>query len=133
MNKIKTKLVGYVKVNEDVAALYLFGSQAGGLTHKESDVDTAFLFQAGKIPGSDQRLQIQDDLTALLGREVDVVVLNNASPVIRMQVLRKGKKIFERNRKAVNEFFVRTINEYDDLKRVRSVIEKNIIRGKIYG
>jgi hypothetical protein len=63
---------------------------------------------------------------------VDVVVLNNASPVIRMQVLRKGLLLINKDRRAYHEFFVNTVNEYDDLKRTRKEVEDNILRGRIY-
>jgi uncharacterized protein len=69
----------------------------------------------------------------LLSRETDIVVLITASPIIRMQVLRKGKILLKRDRRAYSRFFVRTVKEYDDLKRVRAVIEKIIMHGSIYG
>jgi hypothetical protein len=40
--------------------------------------------------------------------------------------------VYTRDVRRVNEFFVRTINEYDDLKRVRKPIEDNILKGRIY-
>lgn len=133
MKSIEKKIIGYVDEQEEVLIAYLFGSQTTGLTHRESDVDVALLFRFDSVPSGDQLLQIQDELTSLLKKEVDIVVLNDASPVIRMQVLRKGKKLFERDRQAFTRFFVRTVNEYDDLKKVRSVIEKKISRGRLYG
>lgn len=133
MKTVEKKLTEYAAGREEIAAAYLFGSEAAGNVHPGSDVDVAFLFQRDKIPSTDELLQIQDELTSLFEKETDVVVLNDASPIIRMQVLRKGKKVYERNRRAVNTFFVRTLNEYDDLKRVRSVIEEKITRGRIYG
>lgn len=133
MKSIEEKLIGYVDEQEEVLIAYLFGSQTTGLTHRESDVDVALLFRFNNVPTTDHLLQMQDDLTSLLKKEVDIVVLNDASPIIRMQVLRKGKKLFERDRQAFTRFFVRTVNEYDDLKKVRSVIEKKISRGRIYG
>jgi len=133
MKAVGKKICDYAAADANIAVAYLFGSEATGLTHRESDVDVALLYNTEHVPSADLLLQIQDDLTSLLKREVDVVILNHASPIIRMQVLRKGKKIFERNRRAYLDFFVRTINEYDDLKKVRSVIERNIISGSIYG
>lgn len=133
MENLEEKLIGYVTKREEILVAYLFGSQATGQPHHESDVDVALLFRFDNIPATDQLLQMQDDLTSLLKKESDIVVLNDASPIIRMQVLRKGKKLFERDRRAFNRFFVRTVNEYDDLKKVRSVIEKKISRGRIYG
>ena len=133
MKALEDTLIEYVSGHEDILLAYLFGSQAAGRPHIESDVDVALLFRSEAVPSSDQFLQIQDDLTSLLKKEVDLVVLNNASPIIRMQVLKKGQKLFERDHRAFACFFVRTINEYSDLKKVRSVIEQKIERGRIYG
>jgi uncharacterized protein len=63
---------------------------------------------------------------------VDIVVLNSASPVIKMQVLKKGALLISKDRKVYHEFIVRTVNEYDDLKRTRKEIENNILKGRIY-
>jgi len=60
------------------------------------------------------------------------VNLDDASPILRMQVLKYGIRVYTRDVRRVNEFFVRTINEYDDLKRVRKPIEDNILKGRIY-
>lgn len=133
METLEQQLVSYFSDLDDIEVVYLFGSEASGLIHPESDVDIALLYRIDKIPGTDQLLQIQDDITSLIKKKTDIIVLNNASPIIRMQVLRKGKKLIEHSRSAYITFFVRTVNEYDDLKRVRSVIEKKIERGRIYG
>lgn len=133
MSQTEEILRNYFTDSRDISAVYIFGSEASGLSSHHSDVDIAVLFNKESISTGDDLLQMEDELTSLLKREVDLVVLNNASPIIRMQVLKKGKKIIEHNRKDVNSFFVRTLNEYDDLKQVRSVIEKSIERGRIYG
>lgn len=133
MSQTEEILTNYFKDSPNISAVYLFGSEAMRLSNKQSDVDIAILFDRESVPSRDSLLEMEDELTSLFKREVDLVVLNNASPIIRMQVLKKGKKIVEHNRKDVNFFFVRTLNEYDDLKQVRSVIERSIERGRIYG
>jgi uncharacterized protein len=133
MKTREDKIIEFFSTEPDINAVYLFGSELSRTTHMESDVDIAILFHDGYLPDIDRVLDIQDKLTSLLSRETDIVILNNASPIIRMQVFRKGKKLLERDHRAYSRFFVRTINEYDDLKRVRTVIEKKIKRGSIYG
>lgn len=123
----------YLQEEAGIAAVYLYGSAASGRDQAGSDIDIALLYKQGMKPDINKQLQIVDDLTSTLEREVDLLVLNGASPVIRMQVLKKGKKIIERDRREVNRFFVQTINEYCDLKITRSVIEKNVNRARIYG
>ena len=80
MESLVEKLAGYVSKQENIMTAWLFGSQVTGITHTESDVDLALLFQRTKVPSADRLLQIQDDLTSLLHRETDIVVLNDASP-----------------------------------------------------
>ncbi|MCC5908178.1 MAG: nucleotidyltransferase domain-containing protein [Balneolaceae bacterium] len=133
MSTKKEILLNYLTRQPDVAVAFLFGSEASGRSLPGSDVDLAFLFYPDKVPSVERLPDIQDELTALLKKEIDLVVLNRANPIICMQVLKKGEKILQRDNRLYSDFFVRTINEYDDLKRVRSVIEKNILKGKIYG
>jgi hypothetical protein len=116
--------------HDAITFVFLFGSFAAGKRTALSDIDVALFFS--KTVALHQILTLREDLSELLGMEVDIVVLNNASPVIRMQVLKTGKLVFKRDSRAYNEFFVNTIKEYDDLKRNRREIEENILRGRIY-
>ena len=59
-------------------------------------------------------------------------MLNDASPVLKMQVLKKGLLLYARNKKQLHQFFVETVNQYDDLKRIRKNCEDSILRGRIY-
>jgi len=119
-----------LSVREDVLLAFLFGSVARGRSTPSSDVDVAVLFRLR--PGLDQVNDLQEMLSEALHREVDIVVLNDACPIIRMQVLRNGVLVVNRLPRAYHDFFVRTVKEYDDLKRIREGIEKNILRGRIY-
>ncbi|MEQ8214237.1 MAG: nucleotidyltransferase domain-containing protein, partial [Smithellaceae bacterium] len=71
-------------------------------------------------------------LNGILKREIDIAVLNSASPVLKMQVLKKGIPVFTKDKKYYNQFFVDTINQYDDLKQTRKICEDNILKGRIY-
>jgi len=48
-----------------------------------------------------------------------------------MQALKTGIRLFARKNE-YEEFFVRTLNEYDDLKRLRAPIEEAVLRRRIY-
>jgi len=110
--------------------VYLFGSAAANRLTPESDVDIGILFR--QKPSALELLQLQQEFTDVLGIQADVVNLDDASPILRMQVLKYGIRVYTKDVRRVNEFFVRTINEYDDLKRVRKPIEDNILKGRIY-
>jgi hypothetical protein len=98
--------------------------------HPGSDVDIGILF--GTIPNASQTNALTAELSSLLKHEVDLVVLNHASPILSMQVLKKRSLVFSRDLKIYHRFFVDTCNQYDDLKRIRKACEENILRGRIY-
>ena len=108
-----------------VLAAYLFGSAAQNRLADESDVDIGLLFETS--PEALRLLELQEVLTTALNRQSDLVSLNQASPILAMQVLKHGEIVFERSQRAVREFQVRTLFAYFDLKQVRKPIEEALL------
>jgi uncharacterized protein len=104
--------------------LWLFGSEAQGRTRPDSDVDLAVLFQ--RRPTALEILEARTDLEELLHREVDLVDLDQASPILGMQVLRHGRLLIDRNPERRHAFFSRTISMYEDVKIVRRDAERRL-------
>lgn len=113
----------------DFLLVFLFGSFAKGCSTDESDVDVAVMFK--KAPDFYEVSNLKDQLSSHLGREADILVLNTASPIMRQQVLKYGLLI-KKDDKIYNDFFVRTLNEYRDLKYLRREAEDSVLRGRIY-
>lgn len=130
---LRQLLADYARSIEGLDLLFLFGSHASGRARAESDVDIALSFTHEMIPEAEKRIELIGSLSDQLGREVDLVVLNQASPILKMQVLRNGEKLFERDRRAYSDFFVKTVNEYDYLKRVRHVNEQKMLERAHHG
>jgi len=110
--------------------VFLFGSSVSRRMHPASDVDIGILFDS--VPNLSQINALTAELSSLLRREVDLVVLNRASPILKMQVLKKGALVFARDLRVYHQFFVDTCNQYDDLKQIRRTCEESILRGRIY-
>ena len=127
MSNLVKKINSFAVKHPDIILAFLFGSVASGRDHSNSDVDVALLFERNKIPDGNNRLELMSELSGLLEQNADVVLLNSASPIVKMQVLRKGKKLYEKNRRAYSQFFVKTVNEYDDLKQVRKSAETKVL------
>jgi predicted nucleotidyltransferase len=127
---ILTPISSILRGYPEIELAFLFGSYAGGTATAESDMDIAILCR--QAPSFDRSQEIRSALCAGMKREVDLVVLNGASPILRMQVLKKGIILLD-NASVYEDFFVRTTGEYDDLKRVRNGIEERILRGGIGG
>ncbi len=123
---IKKAIQEYYADRADVAAVYLFGSTVGAGFSAHSDIDIGVLYNSGCSPSWGDHLRDQVELSDRLQREVDLVSLNQASPILGYQVLKPGYCLFCSNQRAANEFFVRTLNEYFDLKMSRQVIEHSL-------
>ena len=125
LNQIKQ----LVSTDDNILLVFLFGSIVNGIFNEESDIDLGVYYK--QIPNTIEYFEMKEDYSEKLKREVDIVVLNITDPIIRMQVLKNGL-VVKKDTYTYNDFFVRTLNEYDDLKYYRQEIEKNILKGKIY-
>ncbi|MBC7227536.1 MAG: nucleotidyltransferase domain-containing protein [Thermoflexales bacterium] len=111
-------LAEYFAAQPDVVAAYVFGSVAQGRARAGSDVDIAVLL-AADLDGEarfERRLRLGWEVESIIGRPTDLVVLNDAPPLLQHQVLKHGRLIFERDRAARVEFEVRAGKIYADLK-----------------
>lgn len=111
-------LRAFFAAQPDIVAVYLFGSLAEGRATPSSDVDIAVLLkdEADATVGGERHLALTDELERLTHREVDVVMLNTASPILQHQVLKHGRMLYEGDRRARVEFEVRAGKIYADLK-----------------
>lgn len=100
MEEIWGRLEKYFVERDDVLMAFLFGSQAKGLARSESDIDIAVYFktQSGEMDfESDSRFESEDkiwlDLEKLLGKKVDLVILNRAAASVAFAAVNSGKEI----------------------------------------
>ncbi len=67
---------------------------------------------------------VEAELERLLGRPVQVVALNSASPDLVHRVLRDGRLVLDRDRSARIRFEVRARNEYFDMEPIRRLYRR---------
>ena len=130
LDEHKQSLAAYFAALEDVALAYLFGSHARGQAGPLSDVDVAVLLAGRPDDGRcfDMRLDIIGGLMDILRTgDVDVAILNRTPLALRYRVLRDGVLLFCRDRQAMIEFYVRTMNEYLDFVPVIDQHESAIL------
>jgi predicted nucleotidyltransferase len=106
-------------------ALWLFGSEAIGAASPFSDIDLAGLFRSR--PSALDLLEARDALGALLGRDVDLVDLERASPIVAMQVLRHGRLLVDANPRRRHQAVSGTASRYEDLRIVRREAERAML------
>jgi predicted nucleotidyltransferase len=102
-----TSLTGH----DGVVSAYLFGSEAQGRAHRESDVDVGVLLDRDVYPQAadrfEARLRLTGRLQAAVGREVDVVILNDAPPQLVRHIMTGGHR-FMRVDPALDHAHLRT-------------------------
>lgn len=77
-----------------VRELSLFGSAVQGRLRPDSDLDVLVLFEHDDQVGLFQLARLQRDLTALLGRPVDLVPKDGLKPLLRGRVLREARLLY---------------------------------------
>ena len=137
---IQRALVSYFRSEPEVQAAHLFGSLASGRARPDSDVDVAVLVSEKRMRRDPfkYRLRLLTDLMKILKRDdVDLVLLNQAPPLLAHRILSRGKLIFERSASARVAFQVRTVNRYLDTQPMRNLylayLKKHAREGRILG
>lgn len=120
----------------EVDFAYLFGSQVLGQGGKMSDIDIAVY-----VDVSDDRLtyhlKLLERLQCLVGGlPVDLVLLNDAPPLLRFEVINHGLVLKENKEKRVI-FESRVLSEYMDTEHLRKTqamyLKEQLLQGAKYG
>jgi hypothetical protein len=119
-------------IKHGVVLAYLFGSQAAGRITPLSDVDLAVLFPTSVAPQERFRRQLDliGDCGHLFGRnDVDVVVLNEAPPLLAFEVVSKGKRLYEDPAaRPAAAFRLYAFNRYVDTAPLRRLRHRNLLK-----
>lgn len=116
---------------EGVVAAMLIGSQARGNPGPLSDVDIAIWHDPGlDVRGRfDLQMDLAGEITGLLGTdEVDLVLLNNAPPLMRHRAIREGKRLVERDHDERVRLETRAILDYLDTAPLRVELGRGVRR-----
>ena len=97
-------------------AAWLFGSVGRGTDRPASDVDIAILTsRPARHTLDDLWLDLRADLASIAGREVDLVVVDDAPADLVHRVLRDGLLVLDRERGARIRFEVAARNRFFDM------------------
>ncbi|HEX9944163.1 MAG TPA: nucleotidyltransferase domain-containing protein [Thermoanaerobaculia bacterium] len=118
------RAVDFLEERFGLDTLWLFGSEAQRNTRPDSDVDLAALFLRRLT--ALEVFEARAELGEILHREVDLVDLDQASPILGMQVLRHGRLLVDRDPRRRYAFFSRTVSMYEDVKIVRREAERRL-------
>lgn len=107
------RLKSYAEKNENIVAVYIFGSYGTKHQHFSSDMDFAVLFKES-VTLFDE-LEIESDISQIFERDdIDLVNLNKAAIDISHQVLYTGDLLFCRDEILLADFKEKVFNIYGD-------------------
>lgn len=103
-----------------IAYALLFGSHARGTAHARSDVDVAIGGLAAPL-STHELGDLIARLEAVAGRDVDLVLLDDAPPGLAYRVFRDGVTLLERDPRAFAERKARACLDWFDWKPIEDV------------
>ena len=107
------RLKSYAEKNENIVAVYIFGSYGTKHQHFSSDMDFAVLFKESVTLF--EELEIESDISQIFERDdIDLVNLNKAAIDISHQVLYTGDLLFCRDEILLADFKEKVFNIYGD-------------------
>lgn len=104
-----------------VHTVYLFGSQATGRTHGQSDVDVGVLFDAPQTYAKNSMpayLKLYDVFTDVFptAKQVDIVFLQLVPPSLQFSAIRDGKILYATNPRRRMDFVAEVMRKNADLQ-----------------
>lgn len=115
----------------EIAGAWLFGSAASGGDTEQSDIDLAILLSAktDKV----KIWQCAEAVASEIGRDVDIIDMNEASTIMRAQILNNGKRIYCADKYRCDLFETEALTDYVRFNEERKEILEDIkTRGKVY-
>lgn len=137
--KLERKLKG---ITQKIAKKYgieyafLFGSYTGKYQLEDSDVDVAIKLK-DKPKNFKEKLsiiaQICSEIENEIGKEVDLIIMNDTDLGLKFEIFRTGKVLFYEEYNELVENKSRTIAEYQDFYFWSKELFNKMIKGIVHG
>ena len=115
IEKMISILKNYMISKENVKFAYLFGSYAENRERKDSDIDVAvYLSGIHEDDFFKYKLGLKTELEQIFKKPVDVVIMNNASPLLNHEVFKNGIIIKNSEPSILSQFRAKNFYYYID-------------------
>jgi len=131
--------LGNILGKYQVITTYFFGSRAEGTSTENSDYDFAILVDKNYDQDDLNNLvmELEEEANSLLQKEVDVIILNNATIEFKHLVISRGKVIYSADEEQRTDFEDEVLRDYLDFKPFIELYRKEareaIKEGNFYG
>src|SRR5690554_4615113 len=102
LNKCKEILIEY----ENIIFAYIFGSYVQKNMRKDSDVDIA-IYLSEEI-STETYLKIKMELSEIFQAEIDLVILNDSTPLLKYEIYKNNILLFTRDENIETRYNVKT-------------------------
>ena len=122
-----SRLAEFFKSREYVELAYLFGSQSKGKQGSLSDIDIGVYLSSKltKRERIEKRLELTAELTGFLKTErIDLIVMNDSSPVINFEIIKSNIPIFVKNEDLKLDVEQKVMSSYLDRKYHEDLLNK---------
>ncbi|CCJ32831.1 type VII toxin-antitoxin system MntA family adenylyltransferase antitoxin [Caloramator australicus] len=120
-------IVSFLRAKINPYLIMLFGSINKDYFRNDSDIDIAFLSDCNL--SQYDIFMLAQDLADILKRDVDLIDLNKASTVFKVQVISTGRIIYSSDEYRRANFMIRALKEYALLNEERKIVLDNIFKG----
>ncbi len=124
-----------IKKIQGMSLVYIFGSAVKNSQLVPHDIDVAVLHDSD-ISMKEKKLlkeQVTDIVEKIFKLEGNVIFVNEASPLLKCQVIKHGTLIFERHQGIDSSFRFRALTEYFEYKELQDFFYKRQVKAKYYG
>jgi len=103
-------IMNELRSNDEVEAIYLFGSYAKGNAKPISDIDICVLTKRN-IP-----TRVKEEILSNSSKNIDISIFWDLPPTIRFRVFKEGKLLYKRDGIALQRVKVATLKSYLDIQ-----------------
>ncbi len=120
-------LLETVKQDNEILAVFLFGSTVRNDNHRESDVDICLLMKSGQYTPLELS-QKKFEYVKLF--DMDIQIFQQLPLYIRTRVIREGKRLFCTDEDELYRIVFRTIREFGDFEHIYRNYLKAVANGR---
>lgn len=135
LQMLTPRLRNCFRKHPEILAVYAFGSMANGKAHRSREIDLSSDLDLGVLLSFAVPLgkrwewwkRLYGELGSRVKQEVDVVILNGASWGVVHEILRTGKRIYEKPGRKFRREEAQLLSEALDFLPIKEMFEKKAI------